>query len=220
MSIMNYVKRSYWFATRVLRGTRYKQLFEEINKCKPANIMEIGTWNGNTALKMIESASKYRSAPNINYYGFDMFENLTEKDYLNEISKHPPSLKTVAELLSSTGANIKLYKGNTHDTLPKYLPELPKMDFVFIDGGHSIETIRNDWNQISDHIADNGVVIFDDYWVNKTDHGCKPILDSIDTARFRVELLPILDNYLNKNFGRLSIKLAKVTRIADARLQG
>jgi hypothetical protein len=42
------------------------------------------------------------------------------------------------------GAKIFLFKGDTREVLPKVVNTLPMMDFIFIDSGHSLETIEND----------------------------------------------------------------------------
>lgn len=124
---------------------RYKNLFKIIRENKCRKIMEIGTWNGDHAVEMVKSACSNFQPKEIEYYGFDLFENALETALKEEFSKAaPPSLSSVKSKLEKTGAQIFLYKGNTRQVLPKVVGELPMMDFVFIDGGHSIETIKND----------------------------------------------------------------------------
>jgi len=202
------VKRVLWYARRILRGDRYTQLFRELRSRRPTTIMEIGTWNGKNALRMIEAAANTTPGAKITYYGFDLFEEMTPELYHQEVSKWPPSQEEVKKQLEASGATVHLYKGDTNKVLVEVLPNLPPIDFVFIDGGHSIDTIQRDWDQISQHMSPQTVVIFDDYWENRTDAGCKTVVDSIDRSRFIVEVLPITDNYHNKDFGRLSIRLA------------
>lgn len=212
MSFASVLKRVWWFAVRKIRGSRYRHLIEEINRCHPRNIMEIGTWNGGTAIKMIEAAAKFTPVENITYHGFDLFEQMSEDLYTEELSKRPPSMGTVQQLLETTGAKIHLYKGNTNEVLPEVLPKLQAMDFVFIDGGHSIQTIANDWDEISKYMHAATVVIFDDYWADRTDAGCKLVVDNISVKDFRVNVLSTKDNFINPDFGRLTIQFAKVVR--------
>ena len=173
--------------------------------------MEIGTWNGRHALQMIKEAQKNSSPEEIEYYGFDLFELLDSETYLKEFSKAPPTLETVRETLQQTNAKIYLYKGYTIDTLPKVINELPKMDFVFIDGGHSIETIQNDWKYVQEVMADKTTVIFDDYW-NREDAGCKRVIEGIDKTKFEVKILPIQDKF-KKEWGILKINFVQVNKI-------
>lgn len=44
-----------------------------------------------------------------------------------------------------------LHEGYTRDTLPSFREANPtfRAEFVFIDGGHSIDTIANDWEHCS-----------------------------------------------------------------------
>lgn len=191
---------------------RYKYLFEIIRKNKPRKIMEIGTWNGEHALRMIEETKKNLPLEKIEYYGFDLFELLDSETASKEFSKSkmPPALEIVREKLAKTNAAIHLYKGDTRDTLPKVVRELPKMDFVFIDGGHSIETIQNDWKYVQKIMDKKTIVIFDDYW-NRDDVGCKKVVEGIDETKFKVNILPIQDRF-KKEWGILKINFVQVKK--------
>lgn len=112
-------------------AARYKYLFEFIKEYRPKTIMEIGTWNGVRAKQMIYTASRFHNSADIQYIGFDLFEDLTSQQEKKEFAKKPPSLQEVKTFLSSTGARISLYKGDTKKTLPKVISSLPKVDFIF-----------------------------------------------------------------------------------------
>ena len=192
------------------RARRYRHLFHCINECRARRIMEIGTWNGNHAVAMIEVAKKHWLPGEIEYYGFDLFEDMDEETMEVEIAKKPPSYNEVKEKLEKTGAKIRLYKGNTLNTLPEAVKNLPKMDFVFIDGGHSMETVQNDWAYSKQLMHDKTVVIFDDYW-NRGNSGCNKIVDSIDRKEFVVETLQPTDKF-KKEWGILRINFVKVVK--------
>ncbi len=192
---------------------RYKYLLKAIDETKAKVIVEVGTWNGDRALKMIERASLYNDVKQIHYIGFDLFESLSETMYEKEISKRPPTEAVVRRKLDASGAKVSLYVGDTHQSLPVALDELNiKFDFAFIDGGHSYDTIKNDWECISQMMGGDSVVLFDDYWRNRTDHGAKRVVDQIDKNIYNVEVLPQVDCFDNRDFGRLEISFAKVTR--------
>ncbi|MBA7507589.1 hypothetical protein ES706_06309 [subsurface metagenome] len=175
---------------------RYKYLFEIIRKNKCRKIMEIGTWNGEHALQMIEEAKRNFPPEEVQYYGFDLFELLDSETASKEFSKSkiPPALEIVKEKLEKTNAEIDLYQGDTRETLPRVVNELPKMDFVFIDGGHSIEAIQNDWTYTQKVMDEKTIVIFDDYW-NRDDAGCKRVVEGIDKTKFEAKILPIQDKF-------------------------
>jgi len=188
---------------------RYKYLFEIIGEKGCKKIMEIGTWNGEHALQMIQAAKKNHGTE-VEYYGFDLFELVDKEMYLKEISKNPPTLEEVKNKLEKTNCKINLFRGNTREVLPKIVKNLSKMDLIFIDGGHSIETIENDWKYAQQLMTTDTVLIFDDYW-NRSDAGCKRVIEKIDKTKFNVEILPIQDKFIKK-WGILKINFVKVQK--------
>ena len=194
---------------KINKPRRYKNLNQTIDQLKPKNIMEIGVWNGNRSLQMITAAQKYHSPEKINYYGFDLFEDLTLEKFKEEVSKMPPPKQEVEDKLRMTKSNINLFKGDTIQSLPENIAKLPKMDFIFIDGGHSLKTITNDWYCVQQLMHNETVVIFDDYW-NRNDAGAKPIVDKIDRMKYKVEILSPQDKF-KKDWGILKINFVKVT---------
>lgn len=198
------------------RARRYNYLFEIIRKNRSQRIMEIGIWNGARSLAMIKIAQKFHSPGEVEYYGFDIFELMNEKVFKKEVSKRPPTMEQVQDKLEASGAKIHLFKGFTEETLPKVVHFLPKMDLVFIDGGHSIETIINDWRWTQQIMDSNTVVIFDDYWSGewgkRKDAGCQNIIDVLDRTKFEVKVLPVQDKF-KKDWGILKINFVQVKRV-------
>mgnify|MGYP001564780356 CR=1 FL=1 len=192
---------------------RYAYLYETIRDTKSSKIMEIGTWRGDRAVQMIRAAQETNK--NVSYYGFDLFELMSWEIHEKEISKMPISLEEVSRKLKTTEAAIELYKGFTKDTLPSVITSLPIMDFIYIDGGHSYETIATDWHYAEKLMGPKTVVIFDDYWPDgyKGDkiNGCNRIIEALDRKKFIVELLPVYDQF-QKDWGILKIQFVRVRR--------
>lgn len=209
LTILSYIR--YMFGI-YQRPTRYDHLFEHVDSLKAKNIMEIGTWKGARAKGMIETAAKHRPVGEVHYYGFDLFHTMDPDTYAKEISKQPPSRADIEKELQATGAVIHLFEGDTTKTLPAAVATLPKMDFIYIDGGHSYETILSDWENSAKLMHETTAVVFDDYWENRKD-GAGPIVDKIDKTKYNVELLPAMDVFFNPDFGRLVIRFAKVTKL-------
>lgn len=161
---------------------------------------------------MIKLAKRYHGAKQVDYYGFDLFGQMTAEIFKDEKSKWPPTQQEAFNKLSATGANIHLFQGDTMKVLPEMTPKLPKMDFIFIDGGHSLETIANDWHWASQLMDNKTAAVFDDYWPGRTDAGCKVTVDNIDRNKYSVTIWPITDKFSKTKFGPLSIKLARVQR--------
>lgn len=131
-----------------------------VSQCKPHKILEIGVFQGESAKGMIKAAR----CKNIEYYGFDLFEERLpeyEKGYSENIS--PKSLDEMKKELDGLGAKIFLFRGDTRKTLPREIPRLPMMDFIYIDGGHSYEMCKSDWEDVRKLMHEKTVVVFDDY---------------------------------------------------------
>ena len=184
---------------------RYAQLLDVIDEVKPESICEVGTWNGYRGLQMIQQAQKHNK--NISYTGYDLFEEMDAYTMAKEVSKWSPSLKAVGTLMKPVGAKIELIAGNTKITLNNHTPSA---DFYFIDGGHSEETIANDWKCVSESMKKDSVVIFDDYYLNKDDAGCKRLVDSLDPKKWDVEILPHKTEAQYADKGLLEIAMVKV----------
>lgn len=192
---------------------RYANLFRTIVDRRCRHIVEIGTWNGVHAEQMISTAAIHADVAEVSYRGFDLFEELTEEQYKAEFSKRPPSSAEVQARLEKTGADVRLVKGNTRVTLPKHADELRRADLVFIDGGHSIETITADWNAVRQAVGPKTTVLFDDYYVNQASAveglGCQSIIDALDRSRYEVEVLDPVDEF-PKPWGTLKVRMARV----------
>lgn len=201
---------------RLLRTTqprRYANLFRTIYERRCRRIVEIGTWNGVHAEQMIRTASARNHIESVRYCGFDLFEDLTEEQFKLEFSKRPPSYQEVLHRLQRTGADIRLVRGNTRETLPRSGELLRGADFVFIDGGHSIETIAADWSSVRQAMGPETTVIFDDYYPGAGPElaglGCQGLIDELDRSRYSVEVLEPTDPF-EQAWGVLRVQMARV----------
>lgn len=161
---------------------RYEYIHQAVREKQPKAIAEIGTWNGLRALHMLNLC------PTAKYYGFDLFEDATRETDIAELNVKAHNLKSeVYERL--TGFNVELFKGNTRETLKNFNEPV---DFVWLDGGHSVETIRSDWENIKRCLTPDAVVYFDDYLtgagIDTTQWGCNEIVKNL-----KHEVLPQKD---------------------------
>ena len=157
---------------------RYDKLLQLIDIFQPSSIVEIGTWNGDNAVRMITAAQKYSNV--VGYIGYDLFEDATAEINEKEFNvKYPANYDVVQEKLWDTGAQIALIKGDTNKTLNPVMA-----DFAFIDGGHSVETIRNDYEKLKH----SSVIVFDDYYSPDV-NGAMPDINQVGCNRI-VEALP------------------------------
>lgn len=194
------------------KARRYSQLIDAVRKTKARRLLEVGTYMAVRSEQMIRAAQMFHPRGEVEFFGFDLFENLSDDQFAREISKKSPALVWVKEKLEKTGAKIELFPGDTRETLTRIAPSLAPIDVVFIDGGHSLETIESDWHAVETSLRKGSIVVFDDYWPDRTDAGAKPIVDAIDRNQYDVEILPIVDVFDNPHHGRLTIQFAQVTK--------
>lgn len=178
---------------------RFANLSEIIreNNCKI--LVEIGVCGGFHAKQMILTALE--TPGEVFYYGFDLFEDITDEIRELEASPRPLLEREVYERLKGSGVKVKLFKGYTKDTLSEFLKLNIKPDFVFIDGGHSYYTIENDWFYVRKMMKPETIVVFDDYMSAKDElgWGCHRVIDNY--KGYSVEILEPHDSYYMKKAG-------------------
>lgn len=196
---------------------RYAQLLDIINEEKPSGIVEIGTWSGNRALQMIQQVAKYRPIEDIYYQGFDLFEQQTGEQFRRELSKQGWNQTVVEKRLKATGAWIELVTGETKNTLNCLGNVESGAELIFIDGGHSEETISSDWWSVRTFLTADRVAIFDDYYHSGKPEGmgCNKVIDALDPDEFDVTHLPVR----TKTKDGREIGMVKVKRHANLCIQ-
>ena len=80
----------------------------------------------------------------------------------NKLKENLNSLDSVKKLLKRYENNISLIAGDTNTVLHKV--DLKNVDFAFIDGGHSYETVMNDLTTLYQNLkGKDKVLLCDDY---------------------------------------------------------
>ena len=174
--------KTYWRKTG-LKGEWGDIFLDLITKHKPKNFLEIGIFCGVTSRNICKLLD-YLNEGKFTYTGIDLFggEKKTEADeiepkflinqkfsnplkniYYNLILKEDlNSLKSVSNFLKKYEKNVNLIKGDTNKVLQSL--NLSKIDCVFIDGGHSYNTVKNDLSILYDSLKNKEkVLICDDY---------------------------------------------------------
>jgi glycosyltransferase involved in cell wall biosynthesis len=193
------------------RGQHYAAMFDVLKAKDCRHIMEIGTYNGQNALLMIKTAARRVPEEEIAYYGFDVFEDYTPEieDLEFSVGYKPPKVSEVEEYLKKhTTAGIHLFRGKSRETLSHEISHLPKMDFIYVDGGHSIETIRKDWWYVQQLTTSASIVVFDDYYDDMPFIGCKFLVGELGD-KYQGQLMREADEYAAK-WGKLKTQLFMV----------
>lgn len=200
---------------------RYAALYDVLDAWAAAGkphveFMEIGTHNGTRAAALCRY---WREATGrtFSYTGFDLFEDADPEAHAHEFLKSTPAgaEADAARRLAEAGALIvSTVKGDTRVTLPKFIRKAFETeyapDLVFVDGGHSRQTVASDWACVSGLVRPWTAVLFDDYFANRPGCGCKDLVDDLaDEGTYRVELLDPEDTVPGTG---LRIRMAKVTQ--------
>jgi len=205
---LNY--KSYWRKTG-LKGKWGNIFLDRLNLHNPKNVLEIGVFCGVTARNICDLLTKI-NRNNFNYIGVDLFgndQNETKDEikptflkdqkfsnplkniYYNYILKENlNSIKSVKQLLKKYSNNIKLIAGDTNKVLKEI--DLQNIDFAFLDGGHSYQTVINDLTILYDNMKNKKKIIFCD------DYGKESYIPEVEKA---------INDFTNKN--NLKINLIK-----------
>ena len=169
-------------------------LLDQIELYKPKNFLEVGVFQGVTSRNVCEKLNLINDGK-FTFHGIDIFEStnsLIDKKELtskhNKLSnpfknflfniilkKNLYSLESIYEFLSKFRDNVHLYKGFSNSELPKI--DLSTIDMIFLDGGHSYETVSNDLFIILKGISKGKVIVCDDY--DQESYGVKKAVDEL-----------------------------------------
>jgi len=168
--------RKYWRKTSLKKESDAVFFLNHIKEKKPQNFLEIGVFHGVTARNVCELLYQLHG-DKFKFTGIDLFSNqsVSKSEYAPEtkfsnplktlyynyiIRLDPYSHKSVIKLLKKFKNNINIIKGNSNYILKDFTN---KFDYVFLDGGHKYETVKNDLNNLTNVINDNGTILCDDY---------------------------------------------------------
>ena len=198
------MKYKKYFRKTSLKQNEIGEFFlNEIALKKPKNFLEIGVFHGVTARNVCELLYSIHGE-DFKYIGLDLFgesaENYDEiipstkfnnplkKIYFKYIlRKDPYSVGAVSSLLKKFKKNVHLIKGNSNILLPKM--DMSKIDYVFLDGGHAYETVKNDLENSIAVLNNDGTILCDDYNLSYAPDVKRAIDEFVSINNLKIEIL-------------------------------
>ena len=195
--------KKYWRKTSLKQKNIGNLFLNEVMLSKPKKFLEIGIFQGVTARNICELLYKIHDN-NFKYIGVDKFD-LDEKTnneiipsnnfknplkqfyYQYIIKENPYSLKSVKNLLKKFDKNINIIKRDSKVVLPKI--DLSDINYVFLDGGHSYDTVINDLINCKVVVENNGVILCDDYDLSYAPGVKKAIDEFVDREQCDIKIL-------------------------------
>ena len=198
------MKYKKYFRKTSLKQKGVGDLFlNEIAKKNPKTFLEVGVFHGVTARNVCELLYNIHKN-DFKYIGLDLFgvtdenkhetipstvfSNPLKNFYFKVIKRQDPySLQAVSALLKKFKNNVHLIKGNSNSVLKEI--DMSKIDYVFLDGGHHYETVKNDLNQCIPVLENNGTILCDDYDLSYAPGVKKAIDEFVKINNFKCEIL-------------------------------
>jgi len=194
---------------KYFRKTSLKQkgdgdfFLNEVRIKKPKCFLEVGVFHGVTARNVCELLYQIHGGE-FRYIGLDLFEKNNEnkseiipntnfsnpfkKIYFEYIKRQDPySIEAVRDLLKKFNKNVDLIIGNSNKILKKI--DMTKIDYVFLDGGHDYDTVKNDLNNCIEVVNKNGTILCDDYNLSYAPGVKKAIDEFVENNNFKCEIL-------------------------------
>ena len=195
--------KKYFRKTSLKQKSDGEFFLEEIKKKKPKFFLEVGVFHGVTARNVCELLFKIHGN-DFKYIGLDLFEkndeskseiipntnfsNPLKQIYFKYIKRQDPyTIEAVEVLLMKFKSNIHLIKGNSNTVLKKI--DMTKIDYVFLDGGHDYNTVKNDLDCCNGVIDNNGTILCDDYNLSYAPGVKKAIDEYVKDRNYKCEIL-------------------------------
>ena len=199
---MKYLK--YWRKTSLKQKGIGDFLLNHIKQNKPKNFLEIGVFHGVTSRNVCELLYSVHGN-DFKFTGIDLFSKDTKflKDehipntkfsnplktiyYKYIVRLDPYSIKSVLRLLKKFQNNVNIIKGNSNKVLKEI--NLDEFDYVFLDGGHKYETVKNDLENLTQVINNKGIILCDDYDLSYASGVKRAIDEYVLKKKFNLKIL-------------------------------
>ena len=212
--------KKYWRKTSLKNKKDGDFLLKHIEKVKPKNFLEIGVFHGVTSRNVCEVLHLLHGN-DFKFTGIDLFLNDNDRKILKDeylpkttfsnplktiyyrfiIKSDPYNLESVNKLLNKFKKNVNIIRGNSNEVLKKI--NLDEIDYVFLDGGHKYETVRNDLENLTEIVNNKGTILCDDYDLTYAPGVRKAIDEYVVSKNYNLKILNSRFAEITKKFHKL-----------------
>ena len=122
-----------------------------IEKIKPQTIVELGVWYGDSLFAFVESSLFYQ--PTI--VGIDKWEGDIHVGKVED-----DSVYNTVKMIFDKYPNVRLVKNGFQEEASNFSEK--SIDLLHIDGTHTYEAVKNDFNSYLSKMTDTGIILFHD----------------------------------------------------------
>lgn len=159
-----------WFSNNITKWTKYLDAF----KSKPVHFLEIGSFEGKSALWLLENILTHKHST------LTCIDNFSYKNTEQKLKNNLREYKDKVTILKGDSSDVlKTLKNNSYD-------------FIYIDANRHSQHVLEDAVLSFILLKPEGIIIFDDYTNNKEhDNNCpKPGIDSfLDIYADKIKIL-------------------------------
>ncbi len=212
--------KKYWRKTSLKNKKDGDFLLKHIEKVQPKNFLEIGVFHGVTSRNVCEVLHLLHGN-DFKFTGIDLFLNDNDRKILKDeylpkttfsnplktiyyrfiIKSDPYNLESVNKLLNKFKKNVNIIRGNSNEVLKKI--NLDGIDYVFLDGGHKYETVRNDLENLIQIVNNKGTILCDDYDLSYAPGVRKAIDEYVVSKNYNLKILNSRFAEITKKFHNL-----------------
>ncbi len=130
-----------------------------IGSCKAVNIAEVGVFKGDLSAYLLKKSSAIKK-----YALVDPWRNLADwnKPFNQSDEAFEEVFQTVLRKLDFAKERIEIHRGKTQEVSSQFKDE--SLDFIYIDGDHTLKGITIDLIQWWDKLNEHGVLMGDDFY--------------------------------------------------------
>ncbi|MEI8136871.1 MAG: class I SAM-dependent methyltransferase [Bacteroidota bacterium] len=134
--------------------TEIVEVLNILEKNPPKSVLEIGTANGGTLFLLTRMASKNASILSVDLPGGKFGGG------------YPEWKEPIYKSFAKKGQTVNLIRANSHDKethsrVASFFKD-KKVDFIFIDGDHTYEGVKQDFENYKEFLTDGALVMFHD----------------------------------------------------------